>query len=226
MDEDAILRIQIPPPPLPISWGRTVQPYVPPYLHSQPQPSPADSQAGPFSRSYQVRFLTLPNSLACNTFSKCSQDLAHLSRSLFSRSWGALVALKYKRSGTPVLMRVQAILINPGWMRSESAAAPASDAEKVAALAALDIPRLCPVGFVFVWADKSHLHPVVRQARPVSGLLLGRCHTFWPHAGLSPCRPATCRRRGAGPHDASLSQAQGAAHDSRCRRGHRAMHIW
>ena len=80
-------------------------------------------------------------------------------------------------------MLVQAILINPGWMRSESAAAPASDAEKVAALAALDIPRLCPVGFVFVWADKSHLHPVVRQARPV----------FWAVAGPLPRLLAICR---------------------------------
>jgi len=32
----------------------------------------------------------------------------------------------------------------------------------VAALAAVPLERLCPVGFVFVWADKAHLHAVVK----------------------------------------------------------------
>lgn len=32
----------------------------------------------------------------------------------------------------------------------------------MAALAAVPLERLCPVGFVFVWADKAHLHAVVK----------------------------------------------------------------
>lgn len=44
--------------------------------------------------------------------------------------------------------------MQPGWALLEGEAAAASDADKVAALAALPLERLCPVGFVFVWADK------------------------------------------------------------------------
>ena len=54
------------------------------------------------------------------------------------------------------------MLINPGWERGDSGndgdagAAPA-------ALARLPVPRLCPQGFVFIWAAKQHMHAVVRQ---------------------------------------------------------------
>lgn len=30
IDPDAILQLRIPPPPLPLPWGRTIRPYVPP----------------------------------------------------------------------------------------------------------------------------------------------------------------------------------------------------
>lgn len=36
MDPNALERIQVPPPPLPVSWGRTVTPYQPAHLRGQP----------------------------------------------------------------------------------------------------------------------------------------------------------------------------------------------
>ncbi len=30
-------------------------------------------------------------------------------------------------------------------------------------LARLPLPQLCPVGFVFIWAEKEHIHAVVKQ---------------------------------------------------------------
>lgn len=56
-DADAITRIQMPPPPLPISWGRTVQPYEPQQASSQRQAAEAaqlDGAAGAFQRTYQA----------------------------------------------------------------------------------------------------------------------------------------------------------------------------
>lgn len=56
-DADAITRIQIQPPPLPISWGRTVQPYVPQQARSRPQAAEAaqlNSTAHAFERTYQA----------------------------------------------------------------------------------------------------------------------------------------------------------------------------
>ena len=30
-------------------------------------------------------------------------------------------------------------------------------------LAALPLPKLCPVGFVFIWAEKEHISAVIKQ---------------------------------------------------------------
>jgi hypothetical protein len=49
------------------------------------------------------------------------------------------------------------VLINVGW---EGGGGPKA---AMAGLASLPLPRLCPVGFVFIWADKSLLADVVRQ---------------------------------------------------------------
>jgi hypothetical protein len=56
-DADAITRIQMPPPPLPVSWGRTVQPYVPPRACVRPAPADVaelDTAAAPLCRTYQA----------------------------------------------------------------------------------------------------------------------------------------------------------------------------
>lgn len=45
--------------------------------------------------------------------------------------------------------------MQPGWVPPEAGASHAAGGDAItAALAALPIERLCPVGFVFVWADK------------------------------------------------------------------------
>lgn len=53
---------------------------------------------------------------------------------------------------------VQGLLINPGWEIPG-----ATGAAAVAGLTKLPLPRLCPVGFVFIWVDKQHIAPVVKQ---------------------------------------------------------------
>ncbi len=40
-----------------------------------------------------------------------------------------------------------------------------SDIDPGPRLAALPLPKLCPVGFVFIWAEKEHISTVVKQAR-------------------------------------------------------------
>ena len=39
----------------------------------------------------------------------------------------------------------------------------AEGALAAAALSQVPVPRLCPIGFVFIWADKVQLHAVVKQ---------------------------------------------------------------
>jgi hypothetical protein len=53
----------------------------------------------------------------------------------------------------PGSILVQAVLVQPGWA-SMSAAAGAADDAQLAALARVPMEQLCPVGFVFLWAEK------------------------------------------------------------------------
>ncbi len=55
-----------------------------------------------------------------------------------------------------VLCRGQAVLVNPGWVRDDAA-------QSITALGQLPMPRLCPVGMVFIWAPKQLLRAVVTQ---------------------------------------------------------------
>lgn len=66
VDADAIVRIQMPPPPLPISWGRTVQPFVPQHSDSQRQAAQAAEAGGAFDRTYQAC-----RQLPCSCISMC-----------------------------------------------------------------------------------------------------------------------------------------------------------
>lgn len=57
--------------------------------------------------------------------------------------------------------------MHPGWAQPDAAAADTANDANVAALARLPMERLCPVGFVFVWADKvgfCHLNSPLLQA--------------------------------------------------------------
>lgn len=56
----------------------------------------------------------------------------------------------------------QALLINPGWLPAGGGGESDADAA-AAALSRLPVPKLCTVGFVFIWAPKEHMHAVVRQ---------------------------------------------------------------
>lgn len=138
-DADAITRIQMPPPPLPVSWGRTVQPYVPPHACVRPMPADAaePDSAAAFGRTYQARCVSAqsPLQLVC-----CGGNSLTPAMQLFS-------------SGNRLArIRVQAVLVQPGWAGT-SAAADAGDAQ-LAALARVPMEQLCPVGFVFLWAEK------------------------------------------------------------------------
>ena len=71
--------------------------------------------------------------------------------------WGSSVTLDTQSSvglrPWPDSILVQAVLVQPGWA-SMSAAAGAADDVQLAALARVPMEQLCPVGFVFLWAEK------------------------------------------------------------------------
>jgi hypothetical protein len=138
-DPDAILQIRVPPPPLPASWGRAVRPYAP---RAARRAAAAALAAAPEPAARASSF-EAPD--------LCSFDYRQLPSSSY-----------------------QAVLINTGWERQGEAAAaaagggaapgPGSAASGlVEGLRRLPIQQLCPTGFVFVWAEKHHLHAVCKQ---------------------------------------------------------------
>ena len=59
------------------------------------------------------------------------------------------------RSALTLVLDAQAVLVNGGWE--------AEGADATARLAKVPLPRLVPVGFVFVWAQKQHVAALVKQ---------------------------------------------------------------
>lgn len=53
------------------------------------------------------------------------------------------------------------MLINRGWEAPPDPTARDPDAHVVSKLAALQLHRACPAGFVFIWVDKQHIAPVM-----------------------------------------------------------------
>ncbi|BDA48164.1 hypothetical protein COCOBI_11-4240 [Coccomyxa sp. Obi] len=149
-DPDAIYRIQV-PLPLPLSWGRSVQPYMPRGLStaaSAKQPA-ADLSAASSSKE--------------NTDVNGDGTAGHAGRSaaatalpqgrLVYHEVADLTAADFKALGRGF----QGILINQGW-EVKGATGDAS----VACLAKLPVQQLCPVGFIFIWVDKVHVAAVVK----------------------------------------------------------------
>lgn len=136
-DPDEIVQIRVPPAPLPLSWGRTVKPYVPVHMRTE-RPEAVPSLA-PIPAGQQP-----PEPPPCNYIELPS--LASLTGDVKTSDGNVLSSVKY-----------QAALINPGWERDGTGAAALS------ALSRLPLPRLVPAGFVFIWVPKHLVHPVCKQ---------------------------------------------------------------
>lgn len=153
-DPSAILQIRLPPPPLPASWGRAVQPWQP--LRSCDQPSVYDGLL-----HTSLRDDTAPSDTAC-------QDLGHCSATCQAAAQPAVVG----RAADALARQYQAVMVNPGWaadaptgsiLQIPQKESQALSQKAIMMFAKLPIERLCPTGFVFVWAEKRFLHGIVKQ---------------------------------------------------------------
>lgn len=60
-----------------------------------------------------------------------------------------------------IVIMISIILLSfSGWSGTQSNW---SETDPGPRLAALPVPKLCPVGFVFIWAEKEHISAVVKQ---------------------------------------------------------------
>lgn len=123
-DPDEIVQIRIPPPPLPVSWGRTVKPYV---------------------ACSSTRSDVIANQLMDPTPSPDSAFYIEL-RSMEELKHKALPLQSY-----------QAALINVGWARTENGR------DALSSLSHINLPKLVPEGFIFIWTPKHFIHSVCKR---------------------------------------------------------------
>ena len=177
VDKDALYRVMIPIPPIPISWARTVKPYVPIAAKpSRPAAKPPASdenhdlngtgtgtEAGPASRDE-----------AASQNHECG-DVLHMDFKACGRS------------------SFQGLFISAGWAHSPTSAAQQDPLER---LAKLPIPHLCPIGFVFIFADKEHIAGVVKLMQRWKFIYIENLTWVFLHANNSILRlPSPYARR-------------------------------
>ncbi|KAG2486878.1 hypothetical protein HYH03_014472 [Edaphochlamys debaryana] len=131
-----LVQLRVPNPPLPLSWGRTVRPYRPP----KPRQPPMSLEAEP---------ATLAEPAAAASTSR-GYEVADLVSFPYDKVLGGKQYI--------------AVLVNAGWQTDGALDAYDSGGEAavMARLKSLPLPRLCPRGFIMVWAHKGLLHGVCR----------------------------------------------------------------
>jgi N6-adenosine-specific RNA methylase IME4 len=152
-DPNEIHRISI-PVPLPLSWGHSVQPYMPKEKRAQKGPA-------------------VPIVVTANTNSNCAPSTPSLPPTVshtLSRPDTASLALVstvtpslHTTSGGDTAKGFQAVLINPGWAKSLTDDNSNNMEEVASVLAALPIPKLVPDGFIFIWVPKQLVMTVCKQ---------------------------------------------------------------
>ena len=82
-------------------------------------------------------------------------------RALFHQQLGnSQILLQSKDPVKPPLISLHCLAVALGWSGMQSNW---SETDPGPRLAALPLPKLCPVGFVFIWAEKEHISAVIKQ---------------------------------------------------------------
>ncbi|KAL4425126.1 hypothetical protein ABPG77_008231 [Micractinium sp. CCAP 211/92] len=145
---DDIVQLRVPPAPIPVSWGRTAAPYVPPHLRGQRQMAVPVPPA--LLKAIQEGVRT---GLDAEAMQRCTY---REERAVPDADWQALLPASSGGSGGGGFL---AALINPGWEcegRGDAA---------VKRLARVPLRRLVPRGFVFVFVEKQHVQALCRLMR-------------------------------------------------------------
>jgi hypothetical protein len=175
-DPDEIVRVVVPPAPIPPSWGRAVAPYRP----ALPSTPPA-AAAAPASKAAAARAAD-ENAGAANgqtaVVAAAAAAAAGAAGPCDYRETASMARFDY--ASLPLMGKYLAVLISQGW----EAACGDDPAAATAALSKLPVPRMAPTGFVFIWVPKHFVHSVVKQVRLWAG---GKSVQKWLFYG-SRCR--------------------------------------
>ncbi|KAL4447954.1 hypothetical protein ABPG75_005173 [Micractinium tetrahymenae] len=145
---EEIVQLRVPPPPIPVSWGRTVAPYVPPHLRGQRQMA----VPVPPALLKTIQDGTRPG-LDAAAMQRCTY---REERAAQDADWAQLLPSSGSSSSGGGFL---AVLVNPGWEcegRGDAA---------VQRLARVPLRRLVPRGFVFVFVEKQHVQALCRLMR-------------------------------------------------------------
>ena len=163
-DPDEILQIRIPGPPIPLSWGRPVKPYATPRQHLDHPPQDTGRATGSGDHGLLSEKNDARDHEGASDYASDSAPMEDGVSELQPPSPGSLRSFDVRvssmerldRSALPEKSYVAA-LVNPSWEREGG-----HGEDAVAALARLNLPKLVPEGFVFVWTPKQHISSICK----------------------------------------------------------------
>ena len=179
-----LFTLRLPPPPMPLSWGRTVRQWEPTTCRvpkncasTEEAVSEAAKQVQPFAADAPLVVAGTPVAPAHAGHLLASSDVAALAKQVVTSAIEASTGGSSKRV-------FQAVVVHPGWVVSpgksrgeEEGTAPSSSSAAAAAtavhpaateaslrsFASLDLHRLVPSGYAFVWCPKSAILTLTKQ---------------------------------------------------------------
>ena len=166
-DPDALYALRV-PRPLPLSWGRTVAPYVGRTAVAAADAAAADAGAAAAAEAAAAdpaaaAFVAAP---AGNVAALLASPPTAGPLAPGARTWQALLVncgWEAGPGGGPDASTAAAAAGGPGGARGGHPSGVPSPATALAAFASLPIPSLLPSGYLFAWVRKEHIAPVTAQ---------------------------------------------------------------
>ncbi|KAG2431763.1 hypothetical protein HXX76_009259 [Chlamydomonas incerta] len=167
-----LVQLRIPPPPLPLSWGRTVRPYVPPEPIPPPEPlearpaaaAAAPPPAPPEPKEEGAEGADAAAAAATAATAAAAAAAAAEAAAAECRGYEAADLTRFPFDKALAGKTYQCIMVNAGWQPADAADAfeRGEEAAVLERLRSVPIPKLCPKGFIMVWAHKGLLQAVCR----------------------------------------------------------------
>jgi len=228
-----LFTLRLPPPPMPLSWGRTIrqwEPATPRVPRGSASTDEAVAEAAkevrPFAPDAPLVVAGTPVAPPHSGHLLASADVPALAKKLVRSAIEVNAGGSYKRV-------FQAVVVHPGWVEnggegeggeeeangnastscSTAAVHPAATERSLRNFASLDLHRLVPSGYAFVWCPKSAVLKLTKQmyawgfsyVENLTWVQLAPCAAIAADASAAPGTPPQCSSKSSSTTSSSSS---------------------